>query len=175
MNFARVLPIITSFLEETGARFAVIGAVALAAYGMLRTTLDLDFVVDASARDDILRFMEARGYETVRAAGGYSNHRHPDPLWGRVDFMYVSGETAEKLFASCRQGLGPRKQPIPLPKPEHLVAMKALAIKNDPGRAFQDLADIRFLWALDGVDRAEIRSYLERQGIGEDFDGPEPG
>jgi hypothetical protein len=153
----------------------VIGGVAMAAYGMLRTTVDLDFVVAASATDDLLRFMESRGYETLRAVGGYSNHRHPDPLWGRVDFMYVSGETADKLFANCRAGLGPRGQAIPLPKPEHLAAMKALAIKNDPGRLFQDLADIRFLLALDGVDRAEIRSYLDRHGVTADIDGSETG
>lgn len=175
VEFTRVLTTVTTFLEDIGARFAVIGGVAMAAYGMLRTTVDLDFVVEATAKSAILPFLEARGYETLRVGSGYSNHRNPDPLWGRVDFMYVSGETAEKLFANCREGMGPRGQVIPLPKPEHIAAMKALAIKNDPSRAFQDLADIRFLLTLDGVDRVEIRSYLDRYGISERFDGPEPG
>jgi hypothetical protein len=59
---------------------------------------------------------------------------------------------------------------VPVPKPEHLVAMKVLAMKNDPGRTFQDLADIRILLMLPGVDREEIRHYFEQHGLRERFD-----
>ena len=38
---------------------------------------------------------------------------------------------------------GPDERPVPVPRPEHLAAMKVLAIKNDPSRTFQDLADLR--------------------------------
>jgi len=40
-----------------------------------------------------------------------------------------------------------------------------LAIKNDPSRTFQDLADIRFLLARGGADRQVVRSYFERHGL----------
>jgi hypothetical protein len=48
--------------------------------------------------------------------------------------------------------------------------MKVLAIKNDPTRALQDLADIRFLLTLPGVDRQEVRSYFARHGLETRFD-----
>jgi len=54
---------------------------------------------------------------------------------------------------------------MPVPSPEHLAAMKVLAIKNDPSRTFQDLADIRFLLAHGGADRRVVRSYFERHGL----------
>lgn len=57
-----------------------------------------------------------------------------------------------------------------VPRPEHLAAMKVHAMKNDPGRAFQELADIRFLLQLDGVDEGEIREYFEKAGLDERFD-----
>ena len=47
-----------------------------------------------------------------------------------------------------------------MPKPEHLAALKVTAMKNDPARAFQDMADIRFLLTLPGVDRIQIKNYL---------------
>lgn len=57
-----------------------------------------------------------------------------------------------------------------VPKPEHLAAMKVLAMKNDPTRTFQELADIRFLVTMPGVDRVEVKSYFDRHGLEERFD-----
>lgn len=170
VNFARVLESIISFLNEKGHSYALIGGVALAAYGLPRTTLDLDLVLDAGTQTALVSFLESRGYQTVHRSSGYSNHVHPDPLWGGVDCLYVRGETSRDLFAACRMGPGPGGLVVPLPKPEHLAAMKAMAMKNDPGRTLQDMADVRFLLQLPGVDRRQVKAYFERQGLKERFD-----
>jgi hypothetical protein len=170
MNFARVLETIAGFLHEKGQPYAVIGGVALAAYGLARTTLDLDLVLDAESQEEAVPFLESLGYETIHQTSGYSSHLHANPLWGRVDFLYVRGETSKALFEGCRIYPGPGGLEVPLPKPEHLAAMKALAIKNDPGRALQDMADVRFLIQLPKVDRQTVRAYFERHGLEERFD-----
>lgn len=170
MNFGAVLKTVSNFLQDRGFRHAMIGGVALAAYGLARSTLDLDFVVESSAENELIHFMESAGYETLFRSQGYSNHLHPDPSRGRVDFVYVQGETSEKLFSACRQVQGPGGLQIPVPKPEHLAAMKVLAMKNDPSRKFQEMADLRFLLSLPKVDRIEIRDYFERHGMKEQFD-----
>jgi hypothetical protein len=170
VNFARVLEVVSAFLDEKGYQHALIGGVALAAYGFARTTLDLDLVVDGEAEEDVIRFLESRGYETTHRSSGYSSHVHPDLLWGRVDFLYVRGETSRQIFAASRTSVGPGGIAVLLPKPEHMAAMKVLAMKNDPGRTFQEMADIRFLLQLPGVDRREVRGYFDRQGMGERFD-----
>ena len=170
MDFHAVLETVSGFLEEKGIRYAVIGGVALASYGFFRQTVDFDFVVEASIREDLISFMESLGYKTLERSSGYSVHEHPNQAWGHVDFLYVKPETGEEIFGSSRLGPGPRGVEIPLPKPEHLIAMKVLAIKNNPSRAFQDMADIRFLLTLPGVDRQESRGYFERHGMGERFD-----
>ena len=54
---------------------------------------------------------------------------------------------------------------IPVPRPEHLIAMKVVAMKNDPTRAYQDMADIRFLLSLPGVDRQEVRAQFTKHGL----------
>jgi hypothetical protein len=80
------------------------------------------------------------------------------------------GASSRELFAACRLSRGPGGLEVLLPKPEHLAAMKALAMKNDPGRTFQEMADIRFLIHLPEVDRRAVRAYFERQGMRERFD-----
>ena len=170
MNFGTVLSLVTDFLNEHGYRHALIGGIALAAYGLPRTTVDVDLLVDSAAQDDLIRFLESRGYETLNRSQGYSNHLHSDPDWGSLDFVYAGGDTAERLFAECQRKQGPGGLEIPVPKPEHLAALKVLAMKNDPQRTFQEMADIRFLLTIPGVDRREIQDYFERQGLKDRYD-----
>lgn len=165
VNFGTVLATLSRFLEDQGHRYAVIGGIALAAYGLPRTTLDLDLLVGIEAQAGLVPFLESLGYRTLHRTSGYSNHEHPDPSWGSVDLVYIQGETRRKLFDACQWRQGPLGQDIPLPKPEHLAALKVQALKNDPSRTFQDLADVRFLFQLPGVDRKEIRAYFAKHGL----------
>ncbi len=170
MDFAKVADAITGFLEREGSPFALAGAFALHAYGLSRATCDIDFVTDSAVRDRLVAFLESLGYETLHASSGYSNHLHPDPAWGRVDFIYVSGETARLLFAARGATLRFGRHEMPVPRAEHLAAMKVHAMKNDPGRALQEMADIRFLLKLPGIDEEEVRGYFEKAGLREQYD-----
>ena len=40
--------------------------------------------------------------------------------------------------------------------------MKIQAMKNDPERTFQEMADILFIMHLPGIDKNEIREYLPK-------------
>ncbi len=167
MDFAGEFETVRSFLAERGYRVAVIGGVALAAYGYPRMTLDLDVVTDAAAQAHIVEMMEARGFSTLHRSPGYTNHRHEERTHGRVDFMYVRDTTADQLFGSIRHLAGPGGTPIPVPRPEYLIAMKVKAIGDAPERMWQDLADIGFLLRLENVDREEARGYFVRAGLEE--------
>lgn len=85
----------------------------MAAWGMPRTTLDVDLVVPGEAQDGLVGFLESLGYETLHRSGGYSNHLHPDPDLGRVDVVYVRGETSRELLASRRLLPGPGGPRLP--------------------------------------------------------------
>jgi len=153
------------FLMGRQTPMAVIGGLSMAAYGMPRTTLDLDIVVPASVQDELVSFLEAMGYETLHVSSGYSNHVHDDDDLGRVDVVYVRGETADALFEDVRMVPGPGSCEVPVLRPEHLAAMKAFAMKNDPSRTFRELADIQFLLTLPGVDRGAIEERFRRYGL----------
>jgi hypothetical protein len=130
VDFARELDVLERFLAMGRFRLAVIGGVALTAYGHPRMTLDLDLVTEASAQETLVAFLESQGFVTLHRSSGYSNHRHADRNRGRVDFMYVRGNTADQLFASAKELPGPAGRSILVPKPEHLIAEGA----GDEGR-----------------------------------------
>ena len=170
MDFAFVYDRVAAHLEARGYRVAVVGGLGLHAYGVTRATFDIDLVTDAAAQGGLIAFLETEGYETLHCSAFYSNHLHPAADRGRLDLIYVDPETSERLFAGCRPllELGARRALVP--RPEHLVAMKVQAIKNDRTRALQDLADVLALLQLPGTDRDEARGYFERAGMLEEWD-----
>ena len=165
MQFDEVLRTFAQFFEREGIRYAVAGGLAIHAWGRSRTTNDIDFVVDGAVQSRVLAFSELIGYRTLHVSAGYSNHEHPDHVFGAVDFMYVYGQTAERVFAEASQRLVAGDAEAPVPKPEHLIAMKVQAIKNAPRRVSIDVPDIEYLLRLPGVDRNTVRDYFERAGL----------
>ena len=165
MDFGKVLGTLVTFFEREGCRFAAVGAFGLHAYGLSRATLDLDLVTESEAQPRLVAFLESLGYETLHRSPGYSNHLHPHPDFGRVDFVYVSGETSRLLFGGGGTTLRLGGQNVPVPRPEHLAAMKIHAMKNDPARTLQEMADIQFLLSLPDIDEEEVRAYFERSGL----------
>jgi len=170
VDFSRVIDQIAGFLEREKARFALAGAFALHAYGLSRATSDLDFVTESRVRERLVAFLESLGYETLHSSPGYSNHLHPSSELGRVDLIYVDGQTARRLLESPGTSLRLGGHVLNVPRAEYLAAMKVHAMKNDPGRALQEMADIRFLLQLEDVDEDEVREYFDQAGLREKFD-----
>lgn len=165
MDFSHALHEVGRELDRLGARWALVGGLALGCYGIVRSTVDLDLLTESWAGDELVAWLERNGWQTLHRASGYSNHLHTEPRLGRIDVVYVAVPTAEKLFALAQVRPGPGGQAVRVPSPEHLVAMKVLAIKNDPSRTFQDLADIRNLLLLPGIDRTAVAASFARHDL----------
>lgn len=169
MDFGGVLRRIATFLDARGEPWAVVGGVGLAALGLARTTLDLDLAVGESAQPELVSFLEALGYRTLYRSSGFSNHEHAESSLGRVDFLYLDPATARQLFDAAQELDGPGGLRVRVPSPEHLAAMKVAAMQSDPERAFQEMADIRFLLRLPGVNREQVRRYFVQHDLEERF------
>jgi hypothetical protein len=169
MDVSRVLDLVRPFFESRAEPYALVGGMALLAYGAPRATFDLDLLAPRRTQDDLVAFLEARGFTTLSIQPGFSNHQHSDPALGRVDVIYVSGTTADAVFAGCSQKAITAAVQVPVPRPEHLVAMKAQAFAKD-GTRYSDLADLQFLLSLPDLDPVEARGYLDSAGLGDYFD-----
>lgn len=165
MDFAAIARPIQAFLAGRDAPVALIGALALHCHGVSRATADLDLLTVQSAREDLVAFLEERGFETLHASNGYSNHLSSGAPRQRVDVVYVDAGTARQVFAGAFLSSAIHGLEILVPRAEHLIAMKVRAMKNDPDRRLQDLADIQALMRARDLDRAEIRAYFERDSL----------
>ena len=165
MQFDEVLRTWKAFFEEEGVRYALIGGLAVHCWGRARLTKDVDFAVDATSRPRIIAFAESLGYETLHVSEGYSNHEHASAALGRIDFMYLSGETAERIFRAATDRPVIANVTSPVASPEHLAMMKAIAMKNFPHRALFEGDDVRVLLSVPGVDREAVREYYRRHGL----------
>jgi hypothetical protein len=170
VDFVAALRMVVGALERRQVPVALVGGLALHAYGVGRATFDVDVVTLRSAQRHLVAFLESRGYQTLHTSPGYSNHLHADAAFGRIDVVYVDEGTAAKLFEpATRREILPGVS-ILVPRPEHLIAMKVRALANDPRRRLQDMADIQRLLTLPEVDRAEARGYFARLGLEEWYD-----
>ena len=165
LDFVKVYDQLAGFLEERTFPHAVVGGLGLHAYGHSRATFDLDLVTVQAARSAVVDWLESLGYETLHSSSGYSNHQHAEPEMGGLDLVYVDEETAALLFPSCSRRLRLGARQAPVPRAEHLVAMKVRAMRNDPSRLVQDLADVQHLLQLPETDRSEVRGYFEKAGL----------
>ena len=165
MDAARLLTVLRPHFEATGSRWMLAGGFAVAAWGYARTTLDLDILLDDAVRRSLLPRIVAEGFEVFNDTDGFTNLEHPDPALGRLDFLWVDGQTRDRLFAAAVQRPGPDGLPVLVPSPEHLVAMKVKAIKNNPIRVFRDGEDLRVLLNRPEIDQTEARETFERNGL----------
>jgi hypothetical protein len=165
VDFVRVFDRLAERLDEHGHPYALVGALALQAYGHSRATFDLDLLTVTVAQEPIVALLRDLGYETLHASAAYSNHQHADPDWGGVDLIYVDEQTAGLIFPACSERFRLGRREVAVPRAEHLAAMKVQAMRNDPSRLVQDLADVQYLLRLPGTDRAEVRGYFEKAGL----------
>lgn len=165
MNFERVISHVAQHVQNAEVPIFLIGGLAMHAYDLARLTTRIDFLTRDDQRVGIVSFMEKSGYETLRSGGGFSNHLHPEEEWGRVDFVYSSEETVEKMLDAVTARVRIGDFDIPVPSPDHLIAMKVLAMRNEPRRTLIEMADIQHLMSLPRTDLKQVRGYFEKYGL----------
>jgi hypothetical protein len=169
MDISRVLEMLRPFFESRREPHALVGGLALLCYGAARATFDVDILALRESQGDLVAFLEGHGFRTLGVQPGFSNHQHDDPGLGRLDVIYVNGTTAGAVFSGCQIKPITAGIEAPVPRIEHLVAMKVQAFASDQTR-YSDLADLEFLLARPEVDLDEARSYFESAGLGSYFE-----
>ena len=157
-----LLPMVAAVLDRLGARFALIGAAALAAHGVARSTFDLDLLTtDPAALDpSAWAALSANQGVTVSVRKGDAD----DPLAGLVR-IEAQGERAidvvvgrsgwQTEVVAAAQMVDVAGMTVPVVGPADLVLLKLYA-----GGA-QDLWDIEQLLAV--ADRPSLVAEVNRR------------
>lgn len=144
-------------LDALGARFALIGGLALASHKVVRATQDVDLLVEAEKADAIDAELSKLGYRCVHRSADAANYVRGDE---RIDFLYASRPIARGLLEASEERktvLGKMR----VVSAEGLIGFKLQGLANDPRRT-QDLEDIRALLRANhaALDMEEVRGYF---------------
>jgi len=148
---------VAAALNAIGARFALIGGLALASYKVVRATQDVDLLVEAENADAIDAELARLGYRCLHRSGDAANYARGDE---RVDFLYASRPIARRLLAGATE-LKTALGELRVVSAEGLIGFKLQGLVNDPRRT-QDLEDIRALLRANraALDIEELRGYF---------------
>ena len=147
----------TAALNAIGARYALIGGLALGPYKVIRATQDVDLLVDASMADAVEAALLRLGYRCLHRSADAANYGRGDE---RMDFLYAYRPAAMRLLESARE-LTTSLGTLRVVSAEGLIGFKLQGFVNDPRRT-QDLEDIRALIRANraSLDMAEVREYF---------------
>jgi len=114
-------------------KFFLIGGRSLEAYGIMRFTKDVDFLIAAHDISAMSGLLVKAGYEKNAETSIFSRWKHPSMLVDDVDIMYVKADTFEKLLHDSQMfDLGTVS--VRVPSIPSLISLKLHAMKSNPDR-----------------------------------------
>ena len=127
-------------LIACGARYALIGGLALSAHQLPRATQDIDFLLNRLDADIVDALLISLGYRCIHRSEDAANYRRGVAA---IDFIYAYRARALVLIETAQtREIG--AQSLNVVSVEGLIGLKLQALTNDPRRV-QDLLDIRNL------------------------------
>jgi len=155
-------------LDALGARWAVVGGLAVSARAEPRLTRDVDIAVsvtDDSDAERLIADLGARGYVPVTLVEQTATSRLATVRLRRrgspilVDLLFSSSGIEPELVADAERIAVTDTLALPVARRPHLIALKVLS-RNDRDRP-QDLDDLRALLAgASEVDIEQARAAL---------------
>ena len=164
---------IASGAQKTSIPFLVIGGYAVITHGYVRTTDDLDLLVERGQRANSTRLITDLGMSIKNDAGNFAQFESQTDSRMDVDLMFVS----ESVFSQLNATAIPSKVdgvPVRVVSLLHLIALKCHAIKNSDSklRIIKDTDDLVHLIALNRLDlnEADLRATILKHGNQELYD-----
>ncbi len=145
----------TSALEKERIPYAIIGGLAVFAYGGERTTFDVDFLVHGEHRANILKISHQLGLKVV--------HENQEVMQfsgsAQIDVLFANRPLSQDMLLRVHK-IG--ELPYPVVRAEDLIALKIQAYKNDASREFVDKGDILTLMKnVSNLDFDKIKQYAD--------------
>ena len=148
-----VLSSVCNRLSQHGIPHALMGAMAMAFYGIPRYTADIDLLVEEVHQKTILSIMNDLGYECFQNAAGFAQFDSEGGILGRVDYMFVKTEDGRDILRRSVVVNEDMLGAVPVVQPTDYVVLKLMAIANNKERRVHDSSDLNTLF---GAESAEL-------------------
>jgi Uncharacterised nucleotidyltransferase len=164
MKFRLVMEKLMTAFHGEGIRYALMGGFALGLWGVGRSTVDLDILVERKDVGKVDRIMLDLGYECRYKSENVSQYVSALNIFGEVDFLHAFREASLDMLGRAEEkAIFGNELSVSVLRPEDLVGLKLQAIKNNPAREQSDAADIESLLLLqkENLDWQLIGKYFK--------------
>lgn len=146
MDFKLVFEKLITFFRENNVRYALMGGFAIGAQGIVRSTVDIDFLIHRDDVSIVHSFMTDLGYERRYNSENVSQYTSSDKLMGEVDFIHAFRDASVAMLERAEEKrIFNQILAVKVLNVEDIIGFKVQAIANDPSRKNSDLADIEAL------------------------------
>ena len=168
MDFKLVLNNLLKRFNEHNVRYALIGCFALGAHGVVRATVDIDFLVRRDDMTCVGVIMNDLGYKCSYKTENVSQYISPLNIFGEVDFLHAFREISVGMIKRAEEKMMFNETlAVRILKVEDLIGLKVQAMANDERRKAIDLADIEALVMLHktSLDWNTVEEYFSLFGF----------
>lgn len=164
MDFKLVLEKLLTAFKEQDIRYALMGGMALGAWGVPRGTVDIDFLVHRDDMDKVDSIMKSLGYECHHRTENVSQYLSPLRVFGEVDFLHAFRlPSLSMLQRTIDKRMFEGALSVKVLKIEDLIGFKLQGMVSDELRKSQDLSDIESLMSANNkdIDWDMINEYFD--------------
>jgi len=143
----------------------LVGGYALQAYGVVRQTLDVDWLMADMDSEKMDKVLSGAGYAVAAKTDNFTRYIHDSVYLMDVDVLYIDRHTMDEMIAQSRAyRMGDTEFRVPCLM--HVIALKLHAIRNNPKREARDLGDITELIRAnsDSMSTDELQKACEKFG-----------
>lgn len=170
MDFKLVIEKLLTAFNEQDIQYALMGGLALGAWGVPRATVDIDFLVHKDDMEKVNEIMQGLGYECKYKTDNVSQYVSPLKVFGEIDFLHAFRTPSLSMLQRAEEKkMFDETMPIKVLKVEDLIGFKVQAIANDESRKTIDLPDIESLIEQNKteIDWALLEEYFVLFGFNE--------
>lgn len=128
--------------DEGNIPFAIIGAMALGAYGLPRFTADIDLLTEEDQRRPLLALLQELGFVCFQETESFAQLDSEMGVLGKVDVMFVQTAAGRELLARRIRVSDDLMGSFPVIQPTDYIVLKLMAVANDPTRREHDEGDV---------------------------------
>lgn len=151
MDFETVLNGLVGKLDKKNIGYALIGGFALGAWGVVRATSDLDFLIDKRGIDFLKSEMLSKGYRILHESENVIQFESGDLALGSIDFIYAFRQPSlAMLKRAVFKTFWADEIKLRVLLPEDLIGLKVQSSVNNPSRKAFDFDDIEKLMGIHG-------------------------
>lgn len=146
MNFRKVIEIIIKNFQEYEIEYAFIGGFAIGALGIMRSTMDIDLLVNKRDLNTIDTILTSHLYRRRYRSENVSQYVSDLKPLGNIDLLHAFRSRALSMLKRARKiPIFNSQYEIHVLIPEDIIGLKVQAMINDPERKTLECADIELL------------------------------